>query len=328
MYEDKISQAVALLEEHNKVVGTDSPGRIEITKFIQMVKATGGSNEDRLAAFSHEDITDCLTTSIVDLKQFPVQPRVLVKEIAKIFRGKDSPDSGYKVENLGQGITAVTTKKTSDLSLQELIERFDPTDVSSKIGNRLKSISGGQKFIVFLSGQIIDIPSTIKLLQEVKQGFTGREDIEVNGVIKKVYAIGQLPDNYADENPLYPDRPLRPDGTCDQTGRSWEGVNLRVRQLIYLANTETNELSVTVPNGIQVANDILNIALAPDAEKQLRTRFRKSSLKFDTLESTGSLPTLKITLAGNDGDDTSPFENGKQVIWANSPVQNAYRARR
>ena len=326
MYEEKLSAAEALLEEHNTALGTDSPGRIETTKFIQMIKAAGGSNEDRLAGFSHEDIIECLAASVISdfPSKFPIQPRVLAKEVAKIFRGKDSE---FKVENLPQGITAVTPKKVNDLSLRELVERLDPTDPGSKVGIRLHSMSKGQKFIVFLSGQAIDVDTTVKILSEVKQGFPGRENIEINGAIKMVYALGQLPDNYADENPLYPGRPLRPDGTCDQTGRSWEGVSQTIRQLVYLAINETNELSVTVPNGIQVANDILNVALASDGEKQLRSRFRKTSLKFDELSKTGNLPNLKISLS-NGEDKNNPFDNGKKVVWATSPVSNSYRARR
>jgi hypothetical protein len=321
MYQDKLSAAQTLLEGHNSALGTDSPGRIDIPKFIETIKAAGGSTEERLSGFSHEDILECLTVSIVDLKKFPVQPRVLAKEIAKVFRGKDDT---LLVENLGQGITAVTpakAKKASEMSPRELVERFDPTEPQSKISERLRSMSRGQKFIVFLSGNTIDIDTTTKLLQEVKQGYTGREDIEVGGKIKKVYSIGQLPDNYADENPLYPNRPLRPDGTCDQTGRSWEGVPLAVRQLVYVAITD-NEFSVTGhPVGIQNAHFMLDLALAVDAETNLRKRFRKSALKFDELSKTGQLPVLKIALSDEVGEgNTSPFGDGKKVVWA-------YRAR-
>jgi hypothetical protein len=202
---------------------------------------------------------------------------------------------------------------------RELVEAFDPEDYSNPVGQRLAAVSKGEKFIVYSDARLVDVETTFKLLNEIKSGYPGRDDVDVNGAIKKVYRLGELPENYADENPLYRDRPLRPDGTCDQTGRSWEGIDLSVRQFVRVAMDE-GELKVTH----ELAHDTLDIVMEKDALKKLRQRYRKAAIKFDELAKTGDLPTLKIPLGGG-SEGKNPFSGGKQVIWEQNPaLPNTY----
>ena len=89
-----------------------------------------------------------------------------------------------------------------------------------------------------------------------------------------------------------------PDGTCDQTSRSWAGVPLPVRQIAYLAQHVTKEVNVFGDNGLFAANAIISAALAPDAEKALRGMFPKASVKFNSLVKTNELPALRVELGG------------------------------
>ena len=57
--------------------------------------------------------------------------------------------------------------------------------------------------------------------------------------------FGDKKKEMVDENPIYAGRPLRPDGTCDQLNRSWEGVPLAIRQIIHIAINDTRELMVS-----------------------------------------------------------------------------------
>lgn len=305
-YNDRIDAALAAINQHNEAVGgKDKQGFLDPDAFIQCVKASGGTSEERLSALSHEDLLACMPASPNGVK-----PRVLAKEIANIFRSNNAPKDDKR---------PVSGKKAEKMTPRELVEAFDPEDSSNPVGVRLLAISKGEKFIVYSDGRIVDVDSTFKILTEIKGGYTGRDDVDVNGVIKKVYRIGELPENYADENPLYRDRPLRPDGTCDQTGRSWEGVDLAVRQLIRVA-MDTGELKITH----ELAHDILDAVLEADALKKLRSRYRKAAVEFDTLAKTGDLPSLKIPLDGG-SEGKNPFDGGKQVVWGQDPaVPNAY----
>lgn len=310
-YNDRIDAALAAIKEHNEAIGGENKsGYLNSDYFIQCVKASGGTSEDRLSALSHEDLLACMPAS-----DNGVKPRVLAKEIADIFRNKSKkevtrPISGNKAERM---------------TPRELVEAFDPEDYSNAVGNRLSLISNGEKFIVYLHGRTIDVETTFKLLSEIKSGYSGRVDIDVGGTIKKVYRLGELPENYADENPLYKNRPLRPDGTCDQTGRSWEGVELSIRQLIRLAIDE-KELQVTHA----IAHDVLDFVMGlnqDDTLRVLRSRYRKAAIKFDELAAIGSLPMLKIPL-NNCANVAGPFADGKQVAWSLNPgLPNAYLSR-
>jgi len=306
-YNDRIEAALAAIKQHNEAVGEGKLGYLSPDDFIQCVKASGGTSEERLSALSHEDLLACMPASPNGVK-----PRVLAKEIADIFRNKSSASKADDKR-------PVSGKKAEKMTPRELVEAFDPEDYSNPVGVRLATVSKGEKFIVYSDGRIVDVDTTFKLLMEIKGGYPGRDDVDVAGAIKKTYRIGELPENYADENPLYRDRPLRPDGTCDQTGRSWEGVDLSVRQLIRVAMDE-GELRVTH----EIAHDTLDAVMEAVALKKLRSRYRKAAIKFDELVKTGDLPTLKIPLEGGN-EIANPFSGGKQVVWGQSPVlPNAY----
>ena len=313
--QDKFESALAVLREHNEAVGgPDKPGYVDSEKFIVTLKATGATTEERLKGLRYEDILEYLPSTN------GVKPLLLAKAIAAVFRDRDEP----AVQNAPRPVSA---KKADKMTPRELVESFDPENPQNAVGKILSAMSKGEPWIVYSTGRIHDVEASLTLLLEVKQGYKGRTDYTVNGAIKPVFRIGELPDNYADENPLYKNRPLRPDGTCDQLGRSWEGVPLEVRQLVRIA-VETKEIEVTIDH----AHTILDISLTDEAMKKLRNRYRKASVKFDDLAQTGNLPKLKIALgaaaATPQKEVKSPFEDGKKVVWAAPalPNQNYYRA--
>ena len=303
---DKFESVRSLLNEHNEAVGPNSLGFIDPEIFLNKVKQSGGTNDDRLKGFSHEDILEILkiTSPLNDVK-----PLALAKDIAKIFRGKeDSPKQNF------------SSKKTEKMSLEELVGNFDPEDFNSPIAERLKKITRNQPFIVYSNGRVIDVVKSIELLNEIKKGFEGRKIITINNVPTKVYKIGELPEDLVDENPLYIGRPLRPDGTCDQLNRSWQGVSKEIRQLVRIA-IELNEIIVDIDK----AHMILDKCLNPNALEILRTRYNKASIEFDRRQKLGNLPLLLITLATNQTSD--PFAGGKEVAWIpkNTNHYNEYR---
>lgn len=296
--------ALAVIKEHNSVIGQGNPGFIDPDKFLPSIKAAGGTTVDRLKSLSYEDILACMPSYEDILACMPsdgvtVKPIAIAKDIAKIFRGKEDT----KAEN-----RPVSAKKAEKMTLLELVQNYDPEE-DNLVSKRLKEVSRNEPFIVFASGRIVDVDTTLKLLQEVKQGYEGRQNMvpSAEGEPKEVYRVGGLPDNFVDENPLYRNRPLRPDGTCDQTGRSWNGVDMKVRQLIRLA-IETDELTVS----IEKAHDVLDLVMSDSPWGKLVARYRNAAVDFKRYEGMGKLPTLKLVLNKGGSEGKNPFQQVKR----------------
>lgn len=306
-YQAKVDAALALIQKHNEVIGavssalpgvvTPNPGFINPTDFVTMLKVAGYHEEQHLNGMSQEEL----------LELFPaykgIKPKILAKEISKVFRDKPA------VEAATSNFHPVSEKKAQNMSIKELIERLDVEEPTSSVAERLKKIVNNRPFIIFNNGRIVDVENTFQQVNAIRTGYPAVEIVNIGGEPKKVYPLGELPENYADENPLYHNRPLRPDGSCDQTGRSWSGVSLPVRQLVYLA-VHAKEIDVTQKNGIMVAHDVINIAVGDDAVKKFRSIYSKIALKYDELAKTGNLPTLKIALGGK---NNRPFPEGNKV---------------
>jgi len=259
--------------------------------FIQNLKIAGGTSPERLRSMSYEEILNCM--EVVG----PIKPIALAKGVAGIFRGKEEPErSGY-----------VSARRVERMTTDELVAAFDPEEPGSPVGKRLAELARGRPFVVFSAGRTLDVPTTQRLLRELKQGFNPIDTVVMGQDVRRVYVLGQLPPNLANENPLYPDRALRPGDVCDQTSRSWEGVPHEVRQLVRLAVVNTGEIKVTIDK----AHDVLDMALQRDAASQFRTRYLKAAVLYDDLAKTGSLPSLKVPL-GTPGSG-NPFTGGARV---------------
>jgi len=294
--------AEAVIEQHNTSLTSDV-GKVDAKAFLTCVQLSGASSPEALKSFSHEQILEYLPTFKVGNTE--VKPFVLAKNIAKAWR-VDSTPSDNSDEPAGR---IVSDKKAAKMSLPELVIAFDPEEPTNPVAKRLKEISKGQKFIVYSSGRTVFVEATTVLLKEIKQGYTHRDQYEG----KETYAIGDLPDNYVDENPLYPGRPLRPDGTCDQTNRSWSGIAKNVRQLVRLALL-TKEIDIHSAGGHARANDVLDLVTEGSFDK-LCKRYFKAKIQFDRDEKLGALPILLIPLGKPVGIGAGPFDQGERVIW-------------
>lgn len=288
MLQDKFDSALFIIKDHNDAIGEKNPGFIDTEKFISNIKACGGTSEERLKSFSYEEILSCLPITE------GIKPIILAKHIAKVFRDKE--------EN-----RPISGKKAEKMSSRELLENFDPSE-ENLISKKLKEISKGEPFLVYSSGRAVDIEISLALLDEIKQGFGGRRTtITKDGEIKEVLPVGFIPENYADENPLYKNRPLRPDGTCDQTNRSWNGISLEIRQFIRTA-IDTGEISEI---NLDKAHDLMDMAVNPEALFRFKKRYQRTAIEFEKLKSLNKLPILKIILAGKN----NVFERGNKVNW-------------
>ena len=314
--------ARSAIKQHNDVVGEGSPGFVNPDAFIDALKVSGFTSFEVLSKLSFEKFTAMLPFVEIGGEKKPMSG--LAEAIGKAVRFAAKVDEPTKEEKVNVNPGA---KKVRQMSNRQLVEAYDPAE-NNEVSKRLAEISKGQPFVVFKTGRIINVEATLVLLDELKQGYSPRQFYEVDGLPQEVQPLGYIPDNYADENPLYLGRPTRPDGTCDQTNRSWAGIEHQVKQFLRVGL----DMGIIKISRIEDAHYFMDMAMLTDAMKTLRQRYAAVSVQFDKLVKEGKLPTLKISLTlpkvkTNGGNKTSPFDGGKQVQWV-APLanQNYYRS--
>jgi len=263
-YESKLAQAIELINVHNS--NLEKEDQIDINQFQNKLKKLGGTTEDVLQECSWEDLE---STGL---------PRILAKKVSSIFRF---------VPKMSQPIT---TRSVERMSLEELVSAYKPKENPS-VSKRLEEISKGQKFIVY-TNKSLNVELSVKLLKEIQDGYEGRDIIYVDGIPCKTYKIGEGLNEWVDQNPIYQNRPLRPDGTCDQLNRSWEGVSLYIKQLVAIA-VQLGETKTDLKS----AHDLLDIALSKDAEDKLCRYYPKAVLRYQEYLENNQLPTLRMKLS-------------------------------
>ncbi len=291
-YQDRVDRAIKLIDEFNSQI-PDKSDQIDSSEFIKKLKKAGGVSEPMLQECTWEELQKCGL------------PVLLARKVAAIFR--------EKVTGAGEDPTYISEKKAAKLAARALIEMYIPKDKGSIVHKRLSELSQGKKFLVINpTDGVVDVTASEKLLNEIRDGYAERDTFELGGRPVKVVAVGVEPmKKLVDENPLYPGRVLRPDGTCDQMNRSWEGVPTIVRQLFYIAVTQTGEVRVM---NLDKANDLLDMALAADAEQKIRNRYKKASIALDEAVANGSAPKLKISL-NEESKPQNPFAIGSNKTY-------------
>lgn len=289
--------ALAVISEHNEAVGGNANNGLWIDpdKFSAAIKAQGFYG-DHLAKVRYENVASCLPKECVPAGVSTKDAPIVVR-ITEALRGK-AIDSGEP--QVGKTVSA---KKADLMTPAQLVEHFQPEDYDNPVGRVLARKSKGEPIVVYKTGRVVDRKATLKQLEEVIQGYPGLTEVEVDGEIRPVYRVGELPDNFADENPLYIGRPLRPDGICDQTGRSWAGIDHSTRQLVRVA-VKLGELDVD----INTAHQILDMLLKPNGTKDFRNRYRKSAVAFDKMLP-AERPTLLLPLGNRKGGQAAVSGN-------------------
>lgn len=282
-YDQKIESARKVIDEHNS--NADTP--IKFDDFLKKLKEMGGSSEEALKAASWDDLQDCGL------------PKIMARRLTYLFRQDGDGESGKSAY--------VSEKKVAGLSYKELVERYNPKDVKNPVGKRLRDLSDGKKCVVFDDNNKVIVDATVHLLEDIINGMPEILTFFIGGRPLPIYSIGERPDFYVEENPIYPGRPLRSNETCDQTGRSWQGVATDIRQLLSIA-IANYELEIKT---VSDAHDILDKVLSKDSSiDSLRTRYPEASKEFDEKSKIGQLPLLKIKVGEKGcGRGNDPFGN-------------------
>lgn len=269
---DRLSRARNILEAHNQASSTP----IDIEGFFTKLKEMGGTTEESLSEATWEDLQECGA------------PRILARKIAAEFRGEDQKEHEPLQKVIIEDNDPI--KQAQRLTPGELIAEYDPQHPKNPIGERLKDLAEGRRFLVFQDGGKVDVMASRQLFDELDD-YGERDDFTVGGIPRKVYKIGDRPGRTVDEHPLFPGVPLRANG-CSEADCNWGEVPLKVRQIYRLA-VKSGELNVD-----EFREADLHTEATTRDEEEICRLYRKAAVKWQELEGVGKLPSLKVVLGG------------------------------
>jgi len=282
----RLTEAQALLEKHFHLTGVEESEGLAQFLVEQIIKC-GATTAQHLASLSYEEIerayTQARTFKFKKPETSVVAPIFLNKDIARIFRA-----------GLPAAPEAVGKKKAYTMTEEELVVAYTP-GTTTPVSERLRDISKGKPFIIFNEGGSVMVTPTLDLLKELQKGHEARKAYQYGQQVYTPYPVGQMPPELADENPLYPGNPLRPDGTCDQTNRSWASVPLELRQFCRIAWGG----KITSINEAHTILDRVMSSLSSPADKQLGMLMTYSvtgGAEFCAARTTGCLPKLRVPI--------------------------------
>lgn len=286
-YTEKLDFARAIVEEHNSNLSEEND-KIDFDGFLNSLKKAGGTTDSSLKVCSWES-----------LQKFGL-PELIAHQVARVFRGKDDTQR-------------LSFNRVKMMTPRELLDHYEPSKKRNPVYQRLEKECGNKKFIVFNNDETVNVDASVKILNDLDDGFPEIDTVEVDGIPQKVYRVGEQKSRYVNENPLYTGRPLRSDDVCDQTGRSWQGVSMYIRQLVRIAALETLEIDFS--GSIQKAHDILDKIMSKEwNEQSLKRRCPKASTKLDELKEIGKEPILRIKLGDNPQKaKNDPFTSSNRV---------------
>lgn len=294
-YEDKLSEVQSLFQRHNSRLAEETAKTesvlLDFDQFKEALLMQGAHEESDLSALRYEDIASCLP----DLPSGD-KPMYLAKKIADIFRGEAHGVSSEEAEKMG---------------LRELLQHYSPKRPNNPVGKRLEELSDGKPFLIFEDRENLDVEESLNQLKEIQEGYPPNDKVVGNGEPRKTYSVGDGPNRYAKENPIYPGRPLRPNGeTCDQTGRSWEGVDKAVRQFIRLVVKDLDSITV------DKAHDLIDLAMSEDALSNLKDRYPSVAVDYQQRKEKDNLPSLKVKLnRRKSGIEVNTFISGGEAVF-------------
>lgn len=273
----KLAGARAILEAHN----SSSTKPVDVEGFFTRLTDMGGSSEDALISASWEDLEMCGA------------PRILARRIAAMFRGDQQQEPQF---GSPQRVILEETdpdKLAKAMTPAQLIAVYDPKQPKSAVGERLKFLSEGKKFLVFNDDGTINQALSCKLIDELDDHGEVEEYVSPEGDVSLVCAVGERPDRTAMEHPLFPGTALR--NGLSECGCDWSNINPQIAQTLYLAVTETKEIDMNVSHEADVYDLAVGSGIANAAKSlaQINRRCIQAAKLFKERAALGKLPSLR-----------------------------------
>lgn len=197
--------------------------------------------------------------------------------------------------------------KLSNIESAKLIEDYIPENPSHPISIELKKRFGDKSIIAFKpESKLIDIEATANYISDLEQGFPEEETVTIDGVLVRLYAIGKVPNQLIDEDPLFRGSPLKR-GRSIVNRVNWLKVSQDARQFVRIA-VEMGEIDTDDKRDIR---DV--IKEAEKGIKSLKETYPEVDLEYREREERDELPKLKMTLEDANGSrKQNPFGIGNR----------------
>jgi len=284
-YESKLDGARAILEAHN----SQSTKKVDAETFFTNLTEMGGSSEDSLSAASWEDLEVCGV------------PRILARRIATLFRGEQPQAQDIQKIILEDNDPE---KLAKTMTPAQLLDVYDPKQLKTPVAERLKFHSEGKKFIVFNDDGTINKEVSLKLLGELDDHGEIPTFVTPDGDVRPTYAVGERPDQIANEHPLFPGIALR--NGVSTIGCDWDKVDWKTKKTLYLAVTETFEIDMSKMHEL----DVYSLATTG----MVGRRCIEAAKLYKEREALGNLPSLRAKLGSakvTEKKGNNPFNLGK-----------------
>lgn len=290
-YDTQIAAARQIISDHNNTISDDA--KINFDDFLACLQKAGGTTEQALRHVSFEDLESCGL------------PRILARSVAQTFRGRAETDS------VGGAVGFVSERKAHSMTVRELLERYDPSEPDTHVAKRLGVLAKGHPCIVFTKDGRVDVERSEAVVLDLKAGLPPQQIVlGADGIPVALRKIGDRPDRFFAENPLFPGHALRTGETCDQCHKSWQGVPTEIRQLVRLA-VEKGEITSGL---ISDVIDLIELVTTPQISfAHLAQRFPKAALEFSKRQQENSLPALRIVIGDEaaGAKQNNPFGAGR-----------------
>lgn len=314
-YSEKRTALENLLKDHNKALGAKSPDKLDIKAITATLLKEGGTNEAGLKAFTRQDYIDfgfprALASQAVQLMGEGDGPVVLPEGTKK---KKGTPSSS------APGIMMLHTQADAvkAMSVFDLVKGLDvnnPGLIGEELIERARRVARpgnaddaarGRPFIFFtdVTGTKVARKTSADYLQSMLDGTPVTDTVLIGGEPIEPMRVGERPNVFFAENPLYRGRALRmPGEVCDVTNESYEGIAQDVRELLAVASGggagfNTPELRISDP---EVARAIIVTARQSDALATLKRRYPRSAAALRNM-TPSEKPTLQLKQAVGGG---------------------------
>lgn len=263
-----------------------------------------------LEMLSDESITPFgdIRSIFCDNTLFGSIPIAKVRLAMKYLRG---PKDSNKTDSIDPELMALKTKygiklRMEDVDPSELLEHYHPEQLNHPITVTLRKRFGDKKVIVFKpDSKTINTEATANYIADLEQGFPEQETIESDGVLVRIYSVGQVPNQMIEEDPLFEGSPLKR-GRSIVNRINWTDIPLSVRQFCRLLS-QNKEVDFNDKLRVKEIMSIIQKGI-----DELSKIFPETHLEYRELSQKNELPKLTMTMEEGNGKKQNPFNVGNR----------------
>lgn len=196
-----------------------------------------------------------------------------------------------------------------DLDFENLLPYYDPSKPASVVTKILEERYGDKKIIAFKPDSTeIAREETVNYVTDLESGYEEEDYIEVEGTPVRLYAIGVIPHQKVDEDPMFSGTALKRDRSVVNKV-NWKPIDKKTRQLCRIIVEE----ELVNPRDRIGTRAFMELVLK--GFDHLKAAFPEAYLEYQDLDAEDELPKLKISLDEAAKGIQNPFGVSKNRKW-------------